>query len=64
MKILVIIIALKLHYELRPNIIQLREIMNSIKNVSVDYACISSMNDFNNYSDIIYFKYTMISPKK
>ncbi len=49
--------------ELRENIIILRNYMKDLP-YRVDYAGISSKDDFENYEDIIEFKFKMINPKK
>jgi hypothetical protein len=64
MKLLFIIITNYTSLDLRKNIFKLREfIKENYNDCIVDYACVSSCNDFNTYEDIITFKYKMINKK-
>ena len=63
MKILVIIISNVMDLNFVENISILNEYMKGISG-TVEYAGISSNNDFSNYENIINFKYKIINPKK
>lgn len=62
MKLLVIIVTNIMDINLKTNIIRLDFLLRE-QGHSVDYAGISSCDDFANYEDIINFKYKEISPK-
>jgi len=63
MRILVIISSYKMHKSLASNIMIFNEFIKKTGYI-VDYAGISSEDDFINYEDIITFKYKMINTKK
>ena len=63
MSILVIVSSFEMYKELRENIIILDNYMKKLS-YTVEYAGISSRDDFKNYEDIIEFKFKMINPKK
>jgi len=65
MKILILLINYNNPPSLRENIISLQDFMK--KNYyedEIDYACVSSFDDFYIYEDILTFKYKMINKKK
>lgn len=62
MKLLVIIATHKMNYRLRGNIIKLDFLLREEGHI-VDYAGISSVDDFAIYEDIIQFKYKEVNPK-
>ena len=65
MKLLVILISNKMDKLLISNIQNLKEQMNLlIPKCEIDYAGISSEDDFINYEEYITFKYKFVNPKK
>jgi len=65
MKILIIMVSDTMCKSFLPNISIFASYMNSLKEKhTIDYAGISSNDDFLNYKDYITFKYTMINPNK
>jgi len=66
MKILVILISNEMNNILLPNILNLKQYMDKLTdNINiVEYAGISSYDDFSNYENIIPFKYKMVCKQK
>jgi hypothetical protein len=64
MKILVIICSHEMNPSYCLNIKILNDFLKQNENDIVDYCGISNNNDFNNYQDVITFKYTMINEKR
>jgi hypothetical protein len=65
MKILIIIVSNKMIDNLKENIFILNNYVKELSDENtIEYAGISSYNDFENYEDIINFKYKIISSKK
>ena len=66
MKVLVIITTLSMDINSIQNIIILKYYMDQLKQIcyTIDYGGISSFNDFENYENIINFKFKLVSPKK
>lgn len=63
--ILIILLSNEMSPEFKPQITKLKEYVDHLsKRYNVDIAAISSNNDFNNYSDILKFKYTYINTKR
>jgi hypothetical protein len=64
MKILVIICSQEMNINNSENIEILNNYLINIENSTIDYCGISSNNDFNNYENIISFKYKIINTKR
>ena len=61
MKVLVFIISHCFDPQWKPNMVILRDYMQSIDG-EVEYCAISSQNDFVAYNDVIPYKYTVVNP--
>jgi hypothetical protein len=64
MRILVIISSYEMYSEFIEHIYVLNHYMKQLVGATVDYAGISSKDDFANYESILQFKYKVISSKK
>lgn len=64
MRILIIIISDKFIHKYIDNIKKFKKLFDNIENTEIEYACISSYDDFHNYKNIIDLKYTMINADK
>lgn len=66
MKILIILISNEMNKILIPNILNLKKYLDKLTDDMniIDYAGISSYNDFSNYENIISFKYKLVCQEK
>lgn len=65
MRILIIFISDSMRQHLLPNIIHFKKYMYELsKYHEIDYAGISTIDDFHHYEEYITFKYKMITPKR
>lgn len=64
MRVLVIISSYEMYDEFKLHIFNLVRYMNQLTGATVDYAGISSKDDFATYEGILQFKYKVVSSKK